>query len=318
MWWLRKKKFAPQGDETSFVDTSGGVPASESATPAEEPTGSDVNWSQLDEDLSQEDPESGSTVEGDLEVVPGTGDAGTTPPEATPPVVPSAAPTPATSTPTTATPPAGTPPEQTPPAGTPPPVTPTPSAPQVEPSPLPDYAAWRSQREADLAAQTYSITDEDASKLLTEPETVLPRMAARMHMEVMESTVRVMQTMLPRLMQSVQQTEQREISAKSFFQTANPDLADPRLEPAIMEMGQVYRRLNPAASPEQAAQAIGHLVRASLGIAMPAQAAPAPTSAPAVPVVPFVPARGGPGGAVAGGSKDSWGQLADEFLADDN
>ena len=314
MWWLRKKKFAPQGDETSFVDTSGGVPASESATPAEEPTGSDVNWSQLDKDFSQEDLDPGTTVEGDLEVVPGAGDAVEPTPGATPPATPAVAPTPA-ATPTT---PAATPPVQTPAVETPAPVAPTPSAPQVEPSPLPDYAAWRSQREADLAAQTYSITDEDASKLLTEPETVLPRMAARMHMEVMESTVRVMQTMLPRLMQSVQQTEQREISAKSFFQTANPDLADPRLEPAIMEMGQVYRRLNPTASPEQAAQAIGNLVRASLGIAMPAQAAPAPTSAPAVPVVPFVPARGGPGGAVAGGQKDSWGQLADEFLAEDN
>lgn len=314
MWWLRKKKFAPQGDETSFVDTSGGVPASESATPAEEPTGSDVNWSQLDKDFSQEDLDPGTTVEGDLEVVPGTGDAVEPTPGATPPATPAVAPTPAA----TPTPPAATPPVQAPAVETPPPVAPTPSAPQVEPSPLPDYAAWRSQRETDLAAQTYSITDEDASKLLTEPETVLPRMAARMHMEVMESTVRVMQIMLPRLMQSVQQTEQREISAKSFFQTANPDLADPRLEPAIMEMGQVYRRLNPAASPEQAAQAIGNLVRASLGIAMPAQAAPAPASAPAVPVVPFVPARGGPGGAVAGGQKDSWGQLADEFLAEDN
>ena len=314
MWWLRQKKFAPQGDETSFVDTSGGVPASESATPAEEPTGSDVNWSQLDKDFSQEDLDPGTTVEGDLEVVPGAGDVVEPTPGVTPPATPDAAPTPAA----TPTPSAATPPVQAPAVETPAPVAPTPSAPQVEPSPLPDYAAWRSQREADLAAQTYSITDEDASKLLTEPETVLPRMAARMHMEVMESTVRVMQTMLPRLMQSVQQTEQREISAKSFFQTANPDLADPRLEPAIMEMGQVYRRLNPAASPEQAAQAIGNLVRASLGIAMPAQAAPAPTSAPAVPVVPFVPARGGPGGAVAGGQKDSWGQLADEFLADDN
>ena len=314
MWWLRKKKFAPQGDETSFVDTSGGVPASESATPAEEPTGSDVNWSQLDKDFSQEDLDPGTTVEGDLEVVPGAGDVVEPTPGVTPPATPAVAPTP-TATPT---PPADTPPVQTPAVETPAPVAPTPSAPQVEPSPLPDYAAWRSQRETDLAAQTYSITDEDASKLLTEPETVLPRMAARMHMEVMESTVRVMQIMLPRLMQSVQQTEQREISAKSFFQTANPDLADPRLEPAIMEMGQVYRRLNPAASPEQAAQAIGNLVRASLGIAMPAQAAPAPASAPAVPVVPFVPARGGPGGAVAGGQKDSWGQLADEFLAEDN
>ena len=314
MWWLRKKKFAPQGDETSFVDTSGGVPASESATPADEPTGSDVNWSQLDKDFSQEDLDPGTTVEGDLEVVSGAGDVVEPTPVVTPPATPAVAPTP-TATPT---PPADTPPVQTPAVETPAPVAPTPSAPQVEPSPLPDYAAWRSQRETDLAAQTYSITDEDASKLLTEPETVLPRMAARMHMEVMESTVRVMQIMLPRLMQSVQQTEQREISAKSFFQTANPDLADPRLEPAIMEMGQVYRRLNPAASPEQAAQAIGNLVRASLGIAMPAQAAPAPTSAPAVPVVPFVPARGGPGGAVAGGQKDSWGQLADEFLAEDN
>ena len=53
MWWLKKRKFAPQGDETSFVDTSGGAPTSESAPSADESTDSDVNWTQLDEDFTQ-------------------------------------------------------------------------------------------------------------------------------------------------------------------------------------------------------------------------------------------------------------------------
>ena len=313
MWWLRLKKLAPQGDDTSFVDTTGGVPSGDATPPADESTDSDVNWTQLDDDFDSDDQGTGTTVEGDLEVVPNGEEQAPKTTEVAPAVAP--APAPAT---TPATPPAAAP--TTPVAvAAPPPAAPTPSAPSAEPSPLPDYAAWRAQRETDLAAQTYSITDEDASKLLTEPETVLPRMAARMHMEVMESTVRVMQVMLPRLIQSVQQSEQREVSAKSFFQTANPDLADPRLEPAIMEMGQVYRRLNPAATPDQAAVAIGNLVRASLGIAMPAAAtAPATQATPVAPVIPFVPARGGPGGALATGAKDSWGQLADEFLAEDN
>lgn len=310
MWWLKKRKFAPQGDETSFVDTTGGAAAGEPAPSADESTDSEVNWTQLDDAFTQVDMGEDLTVEGDSEVIP----ANTEP-------APAVAPTPTAAPATPAASPTPAPvaaPTETPPVVTPTPAAPTPAAPPVEASPTPDYAAWRAQRETDLAAQMYSISDEDASKLLTEPETVLPRMAARMHMEVMESTVRAMQHLLPRMMQSIQHNEQREISAKSFFQTANPDLADPSFEPAIMEMGQVYRRLNPNASPEQAAQAIGNLVRASLGIAMPVQSTQAAPSAPVVPAVPFTPARGGPGGALASGAKDSWGQLADEFLAEDN
>ena len=310
MWWLRKKKFSPQEGDTSFVDTSGGIPTSESTPSADESTDSDVNWTQLDKDFTQADMGEELAVEGDSEIIP----------ESVEPA-PAAASAPAAAPTTPATSPTPAPvvaPTETPPVAAPTPAATTPAAPPAEASPTPDYAAWRAQRETDLAAQMYSISDEDASKLLTEPETVLPRMAARMHMEVMESTVRAMQHLLPRMMQSIQHNEQREISAKSFFQTANPDLADPSFEPAIMEMGQVYRRLNPSASPEQAAQAIGNLVRASLGIAMPVQSTQAAPSAPVVPVVPFTPARGGPGGALAGGAKDSWGQLADEFLAEDN
>lgn len=317
MWWLQltKKKFSPVEGETSFLDTSGGLPTSNVSEPAEGPTGSDVNWSEIADEFDQGDNEGSGTVEGDLEVVSGDGSeptpaaSGETP-QATPPAAAPVATPPATAPAPTPEPAAPTPPA---PAAVP---TPTPSAPQGEPSPQPNYAEWRAKKEEDLATQTYSINDEDAAKLLTEPETVLPRMAARMHMEVMENAMRAMQVMLPQMMSSVQHATQVETSAKGLFHQTNPDLVDPKLEPAILEMGTVYRRLNPAATPETAAVAIGNLVRASLGIAMP-QAAAAPAAAAVPPAVPFVPARGGSGGPIKAGSGDVWGQLANEFLADE-
>lgn len=308
--WLKSVKHVLRnaaGDETSFA--TGAAPVA-SAEPATESTDSDVNWSGLDSEFDENEEGSG-TVEGDLEVVPNADTEPTpagaqgTPPAATPPA---AAPAPATA-PTADQAPTPAPAAPAAPA-------PQPSAPQGEASPQPSYQDWRAQKETDLASNTYSINEEDASKLLTEPETVLPRMAARMHMEVMESAMRAMQVMLPQMMQSIQHSTQVETSAKNLFHSANPDLVDPSLEPAILEMGTVYRRLNQNASPEVAAVAIGNLVRASLGIAMP-QAASVPTK-PATPTaVPFVPARGGSGAGAPSGATDVWGQLAEELLSDD-
>lgn len=312
MWWLRvnQKKFEEAGSESSFVDTTGGAPAV--GEPAGESTDSDVNWGDLDNEFSASDNEGFETVvEGDNEVV---GEPAPAVPASEPAPAPAQAPAPA-ATPTPTVPPFA---PAVPPSSTP---TPAPSAPAGEPSPQPNYQEWRANKEVELAEKTYSINDEDAAKLLTEPETVLPRMAARMHMEVMENAMRAVQAMIPQMMRQVQNTERVENSAKNLFAEKNPDLVDPKLEPVILELGMVYRRVNPSTPADVAAVAIGNLVRASLGMVAPQPAGvpPGVVAAPmTTPAVPFTPARGGSGVTSLPPSNDVWGRLAAEFDADDN
>lgn len=298
MWWMR---FYKQAEANGEAD--GGSGAGESTSSSDDSAGEPVNWAGLDEDFDVEE----VSVEGDSEVVettkaeaPVKADEQAAPaatPPATPPVVPPA-------------PPAAEIPPQ-------PAAQPTPAQPGQPPA---DYQAWRQTRETELASTLYAINDADAQALLTEPETVLPRMAARMHMEVMESTMRALQSVLPQAIQGYTQHEQANTQAKQFFSGVNPDLANPAYEPYILQFGEVYRKVNPSAGPEEAARAIGSLVRSALGIAAPQQGVSAPpamqVSQPAAPV-PFTPARGSGTGSAPPAPANPFAQLANEFLNDD-
>ena len=299
MWWMR---FYKQAEANGEADGGSGG-SSESTSSSDDSAGEPVNWAGLDEDFDVEE----VSVEGDSEVVetpkveaPVKADEQAAPaatPPATPPVVPPA-------------PPAAEIPPQ-------PAAQPTPAQPG---QPQADYQAWRQTRETELASTLYAINDADAQALLTEPETVLPRMAARMHMEVMESTMRALQSVLPQAIQGYTQHEQANTQAKQFFSGVNPDLANPAYEPYILQFGEVYRKVNPSAGPEEAARAIGSLVRSALGIAAPQQGVTPP---PAMQVsqqpapVPFTPARGSGTGSAPPAQANPFIQLANDFLNED-
>ena len=278
------RRFMDEAGGAEDGGAGGGVPAP-AAEPAEASTEADVNWADMADALEADDAgEDQGQVEGDAEIV------GETPAVATPAVE--------------------TPPVTPPVAETPPVTPPTPE------TPAPDYTAWRTERLGQLEQQ-YALNEADAAALLTEPETVLPKLAAAVHMEVLESAMRGMQAMMPVLMQQVNQHTELNTRAKNLFTSINPDLADPQFEPAIMQLGQVYRNVNAKASPEEAARAIGNLVRSALGIAAPAVAAPsAPAASPVAPV-PFTPARGGGSGNAPLPASNAFTQLANEFLQDD-
>lgn len=278
--------------------TSFAADTSVSSEPADDSTESEVNWGGIADELENDD-NGESTVEGDEVVVE------TPEPEAK-----------SVQTPATETPPAqpATPPSETP--ATTEPVAPVaPATPAQTPA---EYQAWRETKVKELESM-YAIDEDSATALLTEPEVVLPKLAAKVHMEVLESSMRAMQAMMPVMMQQVQQHTEINTRAKNLFTSINPDLVDPAYEPHIMQFGQVYRNVNKTASPEEAARAIGALVRSALGIAQ----TPAPAGQPA-PVqvqapVPFTPARGGGSGAARVGQSDNpFTQLADEFLREDN
>jgi hypothetical protein len=169
----------------------------------------------------------------------------------------------------------------------------------------------------------YKLSDDDATAMLTEPEVVLPRIAAELHLRVMESAMTAVQRMLPSMLHSYQQVNDSEQKAKNLFTTVNPDLADPQYEQAIFQFGQTYRAVNKNASPEEASRAIGNLVRAAYGLQAPGQtpAGSPPASmgsAPAPAAAPFVPVRGGGGqGVPSGAPQNPFEQLALDFLKED-
>ena len=273
------------GGDTSFVAE---IPAADSADSS---TDEDVNWGGMADELEADD----SAVEGDEVVV----DA----PEKTPVVETTIeAPTPADNSVDT--------PQTVP--------TTAPSAPAVAPPAVPtatteEYSVWRENRLTQLE-QMYAVDEESATALLTEPELVLPKLAAKVHMEVMENSMRAMQAMVPVMMQQVQQHADLNNRAKGLFHGTNPDLVDPSYEPMIMEMGQSFRRVNPHATPEQASKAIGNLVRAALGIAAPQQQQAQPVQQQRQPaVVPFSPARGAGGGNAPARPSNPFEAMAEEM-----
>jgi hypothetical protein len=299
---MRKMLARLQEEETGGEGSTGGVVTSNS-DPVVEPAGSSteesVNWGGMSEEFEASDEGEVLDVEGDLEVVE--------------PASKPAAPVPAPAT----VAPAPVEPVQAAP------VTPQPATPVAAPAPTAEatpeaYQAWRTTRVGELT-QMYALSEEDTTAMLTDPETVLPKLAAQVHMEVLENSMRAMQAMMPVMMQQLQQGTERNNSARNLFTSVNPDLADPQFEPAIMQLGQVFRQVNPSAGPEEASRAIGNLVRSALGIAQPAQGgAPAAPRVQAPAPAPFMPARGsGSGGGAPAPSGNEFERLAMEFLQDE-
>ncbi len=270
---------------------------------------SNVNWAGLDDSFDEPD------VEGDLEIVETSSPAQTSTPSApeTPPV--QAAPTPAAAPSSPAAAPEAAP--SAPAQSAPPP--PPQSAPSQPGTATPqEYQGWRDARLGELEKH-YTFSEDESAALLTEPELVLPKLAAKVHMEVLENSMRAMQAMVPIMMQQVQQHTEVQGRAKNLFSSINPDLADPGYEPVILQLGSTYRQMNPTAGPEEASRAIGNLVRAALNMQPPQmqQNFQQPPAA-SVPPVPFAPVRGGGGGQRPVTSANQFEQLANELLMDED
>lgn len=286
-------------DEGVVSSNSGPVAeATPPSTPADEAPASDVNWSDFAADMDSGDSgdgDSSAAVEG-AEEVPAP--ESQEPPPADSPAVPPQAPAP-TPTPTPSQEAVPTPPQ-------------TPSS--AAPEPQVKYEDWRKEQVEKLAG-VYKLSDEMASQLLTEPEVVLPQVLAGLHMSVLETVMNSVTKVIPSMVKEVGVVESREGEARNLFFSANADLKDAKFEPAIMEFGQMYRKVNPNASPEEAAKVIGNMVRTAYGMTSPAQA-PA-TTPPAAPApAPFVPARGGGSGATPPAATNIFTQLAEEFTDD--
>lgn len=199
-------------------------------------------------------------------------------------------------------------PVQAPPP-TPEPVQQPPAA--VPEEPLPDPKVWLEKKKelAEQISKGYQLSPEDEENWVSEPNKVLPKIAAQLYVDVYEAvTVMVTRNLaqqLPSLMQG-QMSQQRnaEEGIKAFVEEW-PGLNKPEYAEVLTRVAQNYPRLNPKATRDQAVKEIGTMVAGLLGVPPetlrkgynPVQppAAPVPVQQPSRP---FVPAGvGGPAAA---------------------
>lgn len=187
------------------------------------------------------------------------------------------------------------------------PPAPEPQAPVQQPI---DPAALEQQAVDHLMATEYALSDEDKNALISEPDTVLPKLAARMHVRMQITTAQQLAQILPGMIAQQIQQQSRVQGLETQFFVQYPALNKPEYRATVAESLTLIRNVNPQASRDEvmrdgAALAAVRL-KTKLGEArQPAPvaatpqtmplAAPIQSPAPVQPQVPFTPAQSGGG-----------------------
>lgn len=200
------------------------------------------------------------------------------------------------------------------------PVTPetpaTPVVPETPTAPPVDRAVQRQQYLTQLQTD-YAISDEDAQMMLTEPEKVLPKIAAQLHVNVVDSVIAAVMNNLPRAINAIQAQAQVSSESENEFFKAWPQLKKAEYQTTVYDAVAAYRALRPQAPRDEVMRAAGLQAMIALRLPIPPELlTQAPVaSAPAS----FTPAAPGAGAApqAPSGEGNPFVQLSQEFLLDD-
>lgn len=299
-----------------FAEEPGANDGSQSAAPATDSTTSDVDWAEMSNEFLA------SETEGEFEIDNTDTSAGEQPGlEAKADEVKPA--------PDAQTPPAKA--EETPPAKTAEELAAEAEAqkaagtteipPNDEPANQFDWSEWEKKSITELE-KDYQLTPEETQAMLTEPETVLPRMAASVHARVVRNILAHLPQILPPLLHQVTQVNTIEAKLQETFFGVNEDLKDASFAPLIEAQGKLYRQYNPTADAATAAFHVGNMVRQLKGLPLKekpgaTQQTPPTQQAPAR-AEPFVPAGGSAGSGGNIPNTNPFAQLAEELLEQDN
>ena len=221
---------------------------------------------------------------------------------ASPTAVPAAQPIPAT----TVAQPAQPAPGQQP---SPQPAQPAPAAGQQggEAAPKDFLTQLSESREAmvDALSERFAISEEDAELLQTQPEAVLPRMAANIMFEAISSVHKQIQEFVPSIIETHMKVMKAQMEAETAFYEKWPGLKGLDAEKTSRLGGiiKAYNAANPNQPRDRRIEEIGALAHQIMGIPVPVAAAPKRKPAQQA----FQPANGGlPGTAQTAVDDDPW------------
>lgn len=101
----------------------------------------------------------------------------------------------------------------------------------------------------------YQLSDEHAELMQTEPEKVIPQLAAKMAMDLQQAFSHQLHTLLPQMVAQTIQRQQAASEGEQSFYSQWPALKD--YQETVLRLGQAYRQLNPTASREQFIREVG-------------------------------------------------------------
>lgn len=173
----------------------------------------------------------------------------------------------------------------------------------------------------DKITAEYSLSEEDANAVVTDPEKVLPRVLAKVHMDVMDRMTAWVQTSLPYMLQSHSQQEAaRQAHTKAFFD-AWPELNKQEYGATVARTLTAYRQANPDAKAEDVIREGGVMALINLRLPMPERIMKSHNVNEAEPAKPagFTPAPTGSGAALPPKkpSDNAFTVLAEEDIVDD-
>lgn len=116
-------------------------------------------------------------------------------------------------------------------------------------------AEFFQESEALLAKEVYQMTEEQAQAFEDNPQAELPKLAARLHMQVLQASVLRVAQLLPELVSNIQQQQSAAQTTEQKFYEAWPDLAESR--EVVQRIGSVYAQMNPNATVEDFIKDVG-------------------------------------------------------------
>lgn len=280
-------KYSPE-EEAS--ENAGGSPAPEGGEPG---TGETELPSYLieDDDVGlgpADDPPAEPPADGDKGAPP----AAATPPAETPPAPETPkAPEAAAAKPTAPTPPKE---EAQSPAAAEPAKPVEPQAPQRSEA---EVQAERQAQRTEFLSRLQSEYDKaldasDREALVTDPGSVLPKVAAQLHANVTEAVIYGVMTHLPRMIQDSFELRNRQQKDEDAYFSEWPELRTEQGMQVSARILRTYLQVNPNVSKETAIKEVGIAAMQALGLSRNAPPPPPP------PPPPMAPSIGGPGASI--------------------
>ena len=139
----------------------------------------------------------------------------------------------------------------------------------------------------------YALSKDDADALLTDPETVLPKLMANAHLQMLNHIGQFVQAQMQQLPTVVKQTVESSTVEKqrlSAFAEAHPDLVTDEAAPFVVQAITALKQAKPDITFDEIVKRVKPVAYTLMGKEMPTQQL-APVQQPVTKPKPFVPGR---------------------------
>lgn len=108
-----------------------------------------------------------------------------------------------------------------------------------------------------VAKNLYPLSEEDLTAVNTEPEKILPQLMARVHVNAVQGVLRHIAQQMPVVFNGLYEARERNRTMEDSFYRAWPQLDKAKHQQQIVQVGRVWRQMNPGGSTEDFVKQVG-------------------------------------------------------------